>query len=55
MASRPSDGPFAEGKSNRQLLDYRDRSREEAIECFERAPIADGGIVEVRRFFEMPD
>ena len=56
MADRTvTDGPFADDKSNRQLLDYRVRSREEAIEWFKRAPIANDDIVEVRQFFEMPD
>ena len=51
-----TDGPFAEAKE--VVGGYwiiQARSREEAIEWFKRAPIADGDIVEVRQFFEMPD
>lgn len=51
-----TDGPFAEAKEvvgGYWILQAR--SREEAIEWFKRAPIADGDIVEVRQFFEMPE
>jgi hypothetical protein len=51
-----TDGPFAEAKE--VIGGYwiiQVRSREEAIEWFRRAPIANNDIVEVRQFFEMPD
>jgi hypothetical protein len=51
-----TDGPFAEAKE--VIGGYwiiPARSREEAIEWFKRAPIADNDIIEVRQFFEMPD
>lgn len=51
-----TDGPFAEAKE--AVGGYwilQTRSREEAIEWFKRAPIAQGDIVEVRQFFEMPE
>lgn len=51
-----TDGPFTEAKEavgGYWILQVR--SREEAIEWFKRAPVADGDIVEVRQFFEMPD
>ncbi len=51
-----TDGPFTEAKE--AVGGYwiiQARSREEAIEWFKRAPIADGDIVEVRQFFEMPE
>ncbi len=50
------DGPFTEAKEavgGYWILQVR--SREEAIEWFRRAPIADNDIIEVRQFFEMPD
>ncbi len=51
-----TDGPFTEAKEvvgGYWILQAR--SREEAIEWFKRAPIANGDIVEVRQFFEMPE
>lgn len=51
-----TDGPFTEAKEvvgGYWILQAR--SREEAIEWFKRAPIANGDIIEVRQFFEMPD
>jgi len=51
-----TDGPFTEAKE--AIGGYwiiQARSREEAIEWFKRAPIAEGDIVEVRQFFEMPE
>jgi hypothetical protein len=51
-----TDGPFTEAKEavgGYWILQVR--SREEAIEWFRRAPVADGEIIEVRQFFEMPD
>jgi hypothetical protein len=51
-----TDGPFAEAKE--VIGGYwiiQARSREEAIEWFKRAPIANNDIIEVRQVFEMPD
>jgi hypothetical protein len=51
-----TDGPFAEAKEavgGYWILQVR--SREEAIEWFKRAPVADGDMIEVRQFFEMPE
>lgn len=51
-----TDGPFAEAKEaigGFWILQVR--SREEAIEWARRAPVGNGGMIEVRRFLEMSD
>src|SRR6202012_3856711 len=51
-----TDGPFAEAKET--IGGYwmiQVRSREEAIECAKRAPMADNEVVEVRQVHEMSD
>ena len=51
-----ADGPFAEAKE--AIGGYwvlQVRSREEAIEWARRAPVGNGGIMEVRRFLELSD